>query len=78
MYADLIDVKGEIQLDSTLFASFHRCFLVSELLSNYNYFLKFYERRDKCRFLKNKKVERNNKGQETDLALPFKNLMDMK
>ena len=35
--------------------------MVNELLLKYNYFLKFYERRDKFRFLINKKEERKNK-----------------
>ena len=61
LYGDLIDVKDEIQLDRTLFGFFNRCFLVIELLSKYDYFLKFYERRDKFRFLINKKIERKNK-----------------
>ena len=61
MYRDLIDVKDEIQLDRTLFGFFNRCFLVIELLSKYDYFLKFYERRDKFRFLINKKIEGKNK-----------------
>ena len=61
MYGDLIDVKDEIQVDRTLFVFFNRCFLVIELLSKYDYFLKFYERRDKFRFLINKKIERKNK-----------------
>ena len=58
---NLIDIKDEIQLDRNLFGFFNRCFLVNELLSKYNYFLKFYERRDKFRFLMNKKLERKNK-----------------
>ena len=61
LYGDLIDVKDEIQLDRTLFVFFNRCFLVIELLSKYDYFLKFYERREKFRFLINKKIERKNK-----------------
>ena len=61
LYRDMIDVKDEIQLDRTLFGFFNRCFLVIELLSKYDYFLKFYEQRDKFRFLINKKIERKNK-----------------
>ena len=61
LYGDLIDVKDEMQLDRTLFGFFNRCFLVIELLSKYDYFLKFYERREKFRFLINKKIERKNK-----------------
>ena len=61
LYVDSIDVKDEIQLDRTLFGFFNRCFLVNELLSNYNYFSKFYERRNKFSPLIKKKVERKNK-----------------
>ena len=61
MYNDILEIKDEIQFDKTLFGFFNRCFKVNEVLSKYNFFLKFFERRDKYRFLIQKKVERKNK-----------------
>ena len=48
-------IKDEIELEKTLFGFFSRCFLVNEVLSKYNFFLKFFKRRGKYRFLIQKK-----------------------
>ena len=45
-YEDLVEIKGDIQLDKTLFGFFNRCFLVNKVLSKHNLFLIFFERRD--------------------------------
>ena len=50
-YEGLIEIKDEIQLHKTLFAFFNRCFLVNKILAKHNFFLKFFERRNKFRFL---------------------------
>ena len=55
-YNDLIEVKNEIQLDRTIFGYFDRCFLVNKVLAKYNFFLKFFERRDIYRFQIKKKL----------------------
>ena len=50
-YEKLLEIKGDIQLDKTLFGFFDRCFLVN-----------FFERRGKFRFLIKKGIEgRKNK-----------------
>ena len=61
LYEDILEIKDKIQLDKTLFGFFNRCSKVNEVLSKYNFFLKFFERRDKYRFLIQKKVKRKNK-----------------
>ena len=45
-YEDLVEIKGDIQLDKTLFGFFNRCFLVNKVLSKHNLFLIFFKRRD--------------------------------
>ena len=50
-YRELLEIKDDIQLDKILFGFFDRCFLVNKVLAGYNFFLKFFERRDKFRFL---------------------------
>ena len=60
-YVSLSKIKNHIQLDRTLFGYFNRCFLADQVLAKYDFFLKFFERGDKCRFLIKKKVERKNK-----------------
>ena len=56
-YEGLVEIKDGIQLDKTLFGFFNRCFLVNKVLAKHNFFLKFFERRDKFRFLIKKKLE---------------------
>ena len=60
-YVSLSKIKNHIQLDRTLFGYFNRCFLADQILAKYDFFLKFFERGDKSRFLIKKKVERKNK-----------------
>ena len=60
-YVSLSKIKNHIQLDRTLFGYFNRCFLADQVLAKYDFFFKFFERGDKCRFLIKKKVERKNK-----------------
>ena len=50
-YRELLEIKDDIQLDKILFGFFDRCFLVNKVLAGYNFFLKFFDRRDKFRFL---------------------------
>ena len=51
LYAELLEIKDEVQLDKTLFGYYNRSFLVNEVLSNHKFFLEDFERRDKFRFL---------------------------
>ena len=54
-YENLLEIKDDIELDKTLFGFFNRSFLANKVLAKYNAFLKFFERRDKFRFLIKKK-----------------------
>ena len=55
-YNDLLEMKGNIKFDRTIFGFFDKCFLVDTALVKHNFFLKFFERRDDFRFLRQKKV----------------------
>ena len=55
-YNNLLKVKDKIKLNRTIFGFFDRCMILNEILSNYNFFITFFERRDKFRFLIKKKV----------------------
>ena len=50
-YEGLVEIKDDTQLDKTLFRFFNRCFLAKKVLAKHNFFLTFFERRDKFRFL---------------------------
>ena len=55
LYNELLDIKDKIKLDRTLFGYYDRCFIANEILTRYNFFIKFSKRRDRFRFLiKNK------------------------
>ena len=56
LYEELLEIKEKIKLDRSAFRFFNKCFLVNQLISKYGCFLKFFERRDKYRFLINKKL----------------------
>ena len=58
-YIELLEIKDDIKLDKTLFGCFNRCFMVNEVLAKHNFFLKFFERRDKFRFLTKKRLKVN-------------------
>ena len=51
LYGEVMEIKDDIQLDKILFRYFDKCFVANEVLSKHNFFLKFFERRDKFRFL---------------------------
>ena len=60
-YEELFEIKEEIKLERPAFG----CFLVNQLISKYGYFFKFFERRDKYRFLVIKKVDAKDKNKIT-------------
>ena len=78
IYNDLLEIKDEIKLDRTLFGYFDRCFIANQVLAKHNFYLKFFERRDRFRFLIQKKVQGKMKSQKTSRALSLKKLLDMK
>ena len=57
----MLEIKDDIQFDKSLFGYFNICFLVNKVLAKYNFFLKFFERRDKFKFLIKKKIKGKNK-----------------
>ena len=42
-YNDLLEIKDDIKFDRTIFGYFDRCFQANEILSQHNFFLKFFE-----------------------------------
>ena len=44
-----MQIEPTVMLDHSIFGYFERCRLVNDILSEYNYFLRFYERRNKLR-----------------------------
>ena len=56
-YNDLLEIKDEIKLDRTIFGYLNRCFQENEVLAKYNFFLRFFQRRDMFRFLIQKKLQ---------------------
>ena len=58
-YLELFKIKDDIKLDTKLFGYFNKCFIVDEVLAKYNFFLKFFKRRDKFRFLIKKRLKAN-------------------
>ena len=64
-FEELLEIKEEIKTDRTEFGFSNKCFLVNQLILKYGYFLKFFERRDKDRFLIKKKVHANGKNKIT-------------
>ena len=60
-YLQLLEIKDDIKLDKTLFGYFNRFFMANEVHTKHSFFLKFFDRRDKFRFLIKKKVEGKHK-----------------
>ena len=53
---NLLEIKCHIKLEWTRFGYFDRCFFANQVLAKYNFFLKFFERRDMFRIFIRKKV----------------------
>ena len=56
----LKQVEGSVMLDHSLFGYFDRCRLVNDILAKHNYFLRFYERRNKFRYQLRQKLKTKN------------------
>ena len=50
LFFGLKQVEGSVMLDYSLLGYFDRCRLVNDILAKHNYFLRFYERRNKFRY----------------------------
>ena len=55
LYFDLLEIEPETLLDWTPFRFFDRCYLLNRALAQHGYFLQFFERRSRYRFLINNK-----------------------
>ena len=73
-FLKLKEVESIVMLDYTLFGYFDHCRQINEILSKENYFLRFYERRNKFRFHLNKNFALKAKGDVNFQLAPFKNL----
>ena len=60
-YKGFCEVKDQLQLDTSMQPFFDKCTLANEFLMKKNFFLKFYERRDKYRYLIKKEACGENK-----------------
>ena len=50
-HKDFCEVKDQLKRDTSMYGFFDKCVLVNEFLTRKNLFLKFYEKRDKYRYL---------------------------
>ena len=44
LYFDLLDIEQKIILDKTHFGFFDRCYILNQLVSEYGFFIRFFER----------------------------------
>ena len=55
-----MQIEPPVMLDHSLFGYFERCRLINNILSEDNYFLRFYERRNKFRYQLRQKLKTKN------------------
>ena len=72
-YNELLEIKDEAKLDRTIFGYFDMCFKVNNVLSNHNFFLKFFEQQDVFSFLMQKKAQ-GRRNEETFQIFPVLSL----
>ena len=60
LFFKLKEIENFCMLDHSVFGFFDRCQKMTEVLSGYGYFLRFYERGNKFRYQIRKKLEENN------------------
>ena len=70
-FLKLKEVETSVMLDYTLFGYFERCRLINETLSKEDYFLRFYECRNKFRFQHKKKLRAKNEMRRELSACPI-------
>ena len=58
LYFDLLEIEPETQLDNALFGFFDRCYLINKVLAKHGFFIRFFDKRNICRFL----IETNVQG----------------
>ena len=62
LFSSLKYIKQQTKLDHTLFGYFERCQKINEVLTEFGYFLRFYEWRNKFRYLVKKKLKEKNEN----------------
>ena len=68
LFLKLKQVENSVMLDHSIFGYFERCSHLNEILSEENYFLRFYERRNKFRYQLRQKLQTSNKIRRELLA----------
>ena len=76
-FIKLMQIEPTVMLDHSIFGYFERCRLVNDILSEHNYFLRFYERRNKLRYQLRQKLKTKNEIRREYQRVSFKNLMGM-
>ena len=59
-FIELKKVEKSTMLDYSVFGFFNRCQVINEVLFEYRYFLRFYERRNKFRYQLRRKLKEKN------------------
>ena len=78
LHSDLLEIEPSTLLDKSLFGFFEKCFFINQVISKYEFFLRFFERRNMYRFLIKKRGKRKKmKLQEICRLGSSKNLMVM-
>ena len=59
-FIELKKIEKSTMLDYSVFGFFNRCQVINEVLFEYRYFLRFYERRNKFRYQLRRKLKEKN------------------
>ena len=70
-FLKLKEVESSVMLDYTFFGYFDRCRQINDILSEENYFLRFYEHRNKFRFLLKKKTSQQKRNEMQTFILCY-------
>ena len=68
----LMQIEPAVMLDHFIFGYFEHCSLINEILSEHNYFLRFYERRIKFRYQLRQELKTKNEMRKELSACPIK------
>ena len=71
------DVKDQLKLETSIYGFFDKCALANELSAKRQFSLKFYERRDRCRYLMKEGATGKNKITRDLSSSIIKSLMAM-
>ena len=59
-FIELKKIEKSTMLDHSIFVLFERCQVINEVLSEYGFFLRFYERRNKFRYQLRRNLKEKN------------------